>query len=57
MTAVFKREFKGYFSSPLGYIFLAVMFFFSGQFFSTLLALSYAQIELVFSSMLPLSPC
>ena len=51
MTAVFKREFKGYFSSPLGYIFLAVMFFFSGQFFSTLLALSYAQIELVFSSM------
>lgn len=28
MTAVFKREFKGYFSSPLGYIFLAVMFFF-----------------------------
>lgn len=30
MTAIFKREFKAYFLSPVGYIFLAIMFFFLG---------------------------
>lgn len=30
MIAIFKREFKSYFTSPVGYIFLAIMFFFMG---------------------------
>lgn len=34
MTAIFKREFKAYFSSPIGYVILAVYFFFLGLLFS-----------------------
>lgn len=33
MTAVYKKELKGYFSSPIGWIFLAAVFFLSGMFF------------------------
>ncbi|MDR3644813.1 MAG: ABC transporter permease subunit [Clostridia bacterium] len=33
MGAVFKREFKSYFSSAIGWVFLTVFFFFSGLFF------------------------
>ncbi|MGN0596444.1 MAG: ABC transporter permease [Ruminiclostridium sp.] len=33
MLAVFKREFGAYFSSPIGYVFIAVYLFFSGAFF------------------------
>ena len=33
MTAVFKREFKAYFYSPLGYVFIAAFFLLSGYFF------------------------
>ena len=36
MTAIFKREFKAYFSTPIGYIFLAAFYFFLGIFFFTL---------------------
>ena len=32
MTAVFKREFSSYFTTPLGYVFLAVFYGFSGLF-------------------------
>lgn len=32
MTAIFKREFSSYFVSPLGYVFLAVFYGFSGLF-------------------------
>lgn len=32
MTAIFKREFSSYFISPLGYVFLAVFYCFSGLF-------------------------
>lgn len=40
MTAIFKREMKNYFSSPIGYVFLAVFYFFAGFYFfgSTVLA-------------------
>lgn len=34
MGAVYKREIKGYFSSGIGYIFLAVFYFFAAYFFS-----------------------
>ena len=33
MSAVFRREFKTYFTSPIGYFVLAMMFGFSGYFF------------------------
>lgn len=33
MTAIFKREFKAYFYSPLGYVFIAAFFLLSGYFF------------------------
>lgn len=33
MTAVFKREFRSFFTSPVGYVVLAVLFGFSGYFF------------------------
>ncbi|MBR5922938.1 MAG: ABC transporter permease [Clostridia bacterium] len=36
MVAIFKREFKSYFKTPIGYIFLALYYFFFGWFFSRL---------------------
>lgn len=35
MLAIFRREFKAYFTSPLGYVFLAIFYAFSGIFFYT----------------------
>ena len=35
MRAILKREFRAYFQSPLGYVFFAAMFFFSGYYFFT----------------------
>ena len=33
MTAIFKREFKAYFNTPVGYIVLAAFYFFLGIYF------------------------
>ena len=33
MLAIFKREFNSYFTNPMGYVFLAVFYFFSGMYF------------------------
>lgn len=33
MAAIFRREFSSYFTSPIGYVFLAVFYLFSGYFF------------------------
>lgn len=35
MRAVFKREVRAYFQSPLGYVFIAVMYFFTAYYFFT----------------------
>lgn len=51
MTAVFKREFRNYFSSPLGYVVLTALFAFSGIFFAMIFASGYADISYVISSM------
>lgn len=51
MTGIFKREFKSYFYSPLGYIFIAVMWCFSAMFFVEVLSYRSTQIEYVFGNM------
>ena len=51
MTAIFKREMKAYFTSPLGYIYLAAVFFFGGYFFSMMLANSSSEISIVFGNL------
>ncbi|MBQ8338778.1 MAG: ABC transporter permease [Oscillospiraceae bacterium] len=51
MTAVFKREFKSYFISPLGYVFLAIFLFFEGLFFSNLYAYGSPNNEIIFPSL------
>lgn len=51
MTAIFKREIKNYFSSPLGYVVLAALFFFSGIFFTMIYSFGFGDISYVFSSM------
>lgn len=54
MSGIFKREMKSYFTSPIGYIFLAVMFLFSGYFFTYMLSYQSSYIEYIFGSMLTL---
>lgn len=52
MLAIFKREFKAYFSTPIGYIVLAAFYFFTGLFFSFLYSNGAPQVEWVISQML-----
>lgn len=53
MSAVFQREFKTYFTSPIGYIVLAMMFGLSGYYFFLYnLANGYTDLSYVFSSVL-----
>ncbi len=49
MLAIFKREFASYFSNPMGYVFLAVFYFFSGMYFSMILKYNSTDITIVFS--------
>ena len=51
MYAIFKRELKSYFSSPIGYVFLAVIYFFGGYYFSIVLQNQSTRIGYVFSAM------
>ena len=49
MVAIFKRELKSYFSSPLGYIILLVYLAMYGWIFSQLYAVGVPQTSLIFS--------
>lgn len=49
MLAIFKREFASYFTNPMGYVFLAVFYFFSGMYFSMILKYNTTDITIVFS--------
>lgn len=50
MLAIFKREFKSYFISPVGYIFLAAFAFFEAMFFSLLYTSGSTQIQYIITS-------
>ncbi|MBR1738829.1 MAG: ABC transporter permease subunit [Ruminococcus sp.] len=53
MGAIFRREVKAYFTSPIGYIFIAAFFAYSGIMFSaTSLNSGYARLDGVFSNLL-----
>lgn len=51
MSAIFKREFKSYFTSPLGYVFLAIFLFFEGYFFVNLYGYGSPNNEIIFPSL------
>lgn len=51
MIAIFKREFKAYFLSPVGYIFLAIMFFFLGLQFRVVYSAGIADVALITGQM------
>ncbi len=52
MLAIFKREFKSYFSTPIGYIVLAAFYFFLGLNFWDIFTYGAPQVEYVISQML-----
>lgn len=52
MLAIFKREFKSYFSTPIGYIVLAAFYFFLGLNFWDIFSYGMPQVEYVISQML-----
>ncbi len=51
MTAIFKREFKSYFATPIGYVVLAAFYLFLGIFFVTLFSQGSPDISLIILSM------
>jgi len=51
MSAIYKRELKDYFTSPLGYIFLAVYLISYGLLFSELYAVGVPQTAMIFSNL------
>lgn len=51
MSAVFKREFKAYFSTPIGYIVLAAFYFFLGLYFYTIYSYGAPNVEICMISM------
>lgn len=51
MKAIFKREMKAYFASPMGYIIMAVMLFLVGLFFTQMFLSDYSNIAYLFASM------
>ncbi len=51
MGAIFKREFKAYFTSPVGFAILIIFYFFSGMFFSSLFKSGVPDLSAAFSNM------
>lgn len=51
MLAIFKREFKSYFTSPIGYVCLAVFAIFEGFYFSMVYSAGYPDLSYVYSGM------
>lgn len=51
MLAIFKRELKAYFITPIGYIVLTAFLFFEGMFFGMLYQMGSTDVALIISSM------
>lgn len=51
MIAIFKREFKAYFSTPIGYIVLAAYFFFLGLYFTLIYSAGSPEVSMVMMAM------
>lgn len=51
MSAIFKREFKSYFATPIGYVVLAAFYFFLGLFFLSVYSNGVPDITWVITSM------
>ena len=51
MTAVFKREFRSYFSTPVGFIVIAAFYFFLGLYFSLIYSSGSPDIAMVIVAM------
>lgn len=51
MSAIYKREIRAYFSSPLGYTILTALAFFSGLFFVYAYTAGYGDVSYIFSNM------
>ena len=55
MLAILKREFKSYFTSPIGYVCLAVFVAFEGFYFSMLYSAGFPDVSYVYSGMFTIS--
>ena len=51
MTAIFKREFKAFFATPVGYIVLAAFYLFSGYFFTLLYTMGSPEVHNIIMTM------
>lgn len=51
MSAIFKREFKAYFSTPIGFLVLAVCFFFLGYFFTLIYSGGSPEVPTIITAM------
>ena len=52
MTAIFKREFSAYFKNPIGWVFLAIFWFFCGLNLFILVSAGVNMISYIFSNMM-----
>ncbi len=51
MKAIFKKELKSYFTSPVGYVYMAVYFMFAALIFSSLLLYGVSDMQSVFATL------
>jgi ABC-2 type transport system permease protein len=51
MTAIFKREFKAFFATPVGYIVLAAFYLFSGYFFTLFYTMGSPEVHNIIMTM------
>ncbi|MDD2362851.1 MAG: ABC transporter permease subunit [Oscillospiraceae bacterium] len=56
MSAIFRREFKAFFTSPVGFVVVAIVFLFTGFFFTTFNIYNLSpDLSYVFSSLFPVT--